>query len=219
MSRFLGPIHHWLFNKIKLYEELETDIIENAKKGLEGSIENQISSIRDEIGHPIPDKPLEEVIDTNNIHGWLQERITVAETRQAAIITYLIEKFDSKALEIIKDAYSKQGTKTGIDARNNYEVETADQLYKALNNYILDGMPCDNVNNITINSEERLQWKVMNCLHKGYWNKVDGDINVLYDLREIWITNFIENANPKFKYQFNIEENNGQKILVHEINK
>jgi hypothetical protein len=31
MSAFLGPIHHWLFNKIRLHEELEGRLVEQYK--------------------------------------------------------------------------------------------------------------------------------------------------------------------------------------------
>jgi hypothetical protein len=219
MSRFLGPIHHWLFNKIKLYEELESQIIDNVQRELDTNISDMVSNLENKIGSPIPDRPLEELIDTSNIHGWLQNKITIAETRQAALITNIIDKFGEKGLNVIKETYKDQATKSGKDAKVNYDVSTPALLYKTLNNYILDGMPCDNVNNVTINEENKLQWQVVNCLHKGYWENVNGDINVLYELREIWISNFIKNANPEFTYSFKIQDINGQKVLVHEINK
>ncbi|SHJ69242.1 hypothetical protein [Tepidibacter formicigenes] len=219
MSRFLGAIHHWLFNKIRLYEELEFKIIENIERDMNTDISNMVSEIRDKIGNPIENKPLEELIDTNNIHGWLQSKITIAETRQAALITEIISKFKEEGLNVVRESYKNQAIECGKDAKSNYDVSTASSLYKTLNNYILDGMPCDNVNNITIDEENMLQWKVLKCLHKGYWNNVNGDINVLYELRTIWITNFIENANEEYKYSFKIEDINGQEVLVHEIKK
>jgi len=219
MSRFLGPIHHWLFNKIKLHEELESQIIDNVQRELDTNISNMVSNLENKIGSPIPNRPLEELIDTSNIHGWLQNKITIAETRQAALITSIIDKFGEKGLNVIKETYKDQAIKSGKDAKVNYNVSTPALLYKTLNNYILDGMPCDNVNNVTINEKNKLQWQVVNCLHKGYWENVNGDLNVLYELREIWISNFIKNANPEFTYSFKIQDINGQKILVHEINK
>ena len=219
MSRFLGPIHYWLFNKIKLYEELEAQIINNIHGQLDLEITVESENFNQKIGNPIPHKPLEELIDTNDIHGWLQNKISVAETRQAAIITHIINKYENKGMELIKEAYKQHGVDCGKDAQAQYDVTSAPELYKALNNFILDGMPCDNVNNITINQEDRLQWKVLNCLHKGYWMNVNGDIDVLYELREIWISNFISNANPSFAYTFNIVEMNDRSVLVHEIKK
>ncbi len=219
MSRFLGPIHHWLFNKIKLHEELEKQIIKNVEEQLDVDLSNMVSELNEKIGHPIPNQSLEEIIDTDNIHGWLQNKITIAETRQACLITNLIDEYGKEAENIIMNTYKNQASECGKDASEKYDVNDAPELYKALNNYILDGMPCDNVNNITINEKNKLQWKVVNCLHKGYWQNVNGDLNVLYMLRENWVSSFIESANPEFKYNFNIEEVNGQIILVHVIYK
>ncbi len=219
MSRFLGPIHHWLFNKIRLYEGLELQIIENVEKELNTNIKDMVLDIRNKIGEPMLNKNLEELIDTNNIHGWLQNKIAIAETRQAGLITKIINKFEEEGLKVIKETYKKQAISCGKDAALNYDVSTAPALYKALNNYILDGMPCDNVNNISLEEENKLQWKVERCLHRGYWDTVNGDVNVLYILREIWITYFVESANPAFKYDFAIQNINAQTLFIHQINK
>lgn len=219
MSRFLGPIHLWLFNKIKLYEELESKIIKDIYDKVDPKIKEAAEDFNRRVGAPLPDKALEDLIDTNNIHGWLQDRITIAETRQAALITHIIDQYENKGLEIVKAVYRKQGMESGNDAKTKYDVDSAPALYKALNNYILDGMPCDNVNNITINEKDILQWQVLSCLHKGYWESIKGDVNILYELRKIWISNFIRNANPSFTYSFKIKDVNGDKALIHEIKK
>jgi len=219
MSRFLGPIHNWLFNKIKLHEKLEEDIIENLKRYFGDSILEMAEEVRKTFGNPLEDKPLEELIDTDNIHGWLQSRISIAETRQAALITKAIKRYGDNGLDIIKESYKEQGAISGRDAREKYDLSKAEDLYRALNNYILDGMPCDNVNNITVNEEDKLEWRVYNCLHKAYWEKVDGDLDILYALRKIWIENFIKEGNPKFKYDFYKERINGNIVLIHEISK
>ena len=83
MSAFLGPIHHWLFNKITLFEDLEKDTNRSvaAKYGDQAlTIQNEAE---EKYGACIPELPLENLIDTNNIHGWLQNRISIAEKRQA----------------------------------------------------------------------------------------------------------------------------------------
>ncbi|WFD11165.1 hypothetical protein [Tepidibacter hydrothermalis] len=213
MSRFLGPIHHWLFNKIRSNEELELNIIDNVQTRLNVNIDDIVSASRTQIGDIMEDKNLEEIIDTDNIHGWLQEKITLVETRQAYIIKNIVDKFEDKGLDIIKETYKDQAIKCANDAKLNSDVSSPEDIYKALNNYILDGMPCDNVNNMTANEEDRLEWKVARCLHKGYWEKVGASTEVLYELRKIWIENFVQNVNEDYKYEFKIEDG----IMVHEI--
>lgn len=217
MSKFLGPIHHWLFNKIKLYEKLESDIIESIEKKLDSSLSEITNLLQGKFGYPLKDKPLEELIDTNNIHGWLQSKISTAETRQAALITYIVNKYDEKGINIIKECYKNQALKSGKDARSKYDTSSAETIYKALNNYILDGMPCDNVNNATINEDNILEWKVTNCLHKNYWQSVNGSLNILYELRKIWISSFVKSSNPDFTYSFKSKDIDGNSLLINKI--
>lgn len=202
MSKFLGPIHYWLFNKIKLHEELEKNIVESLedKYGLE--IEQTHLYFIDYHGSLIEDKPLEELIDTSNIHGWLQEKIDIAETRFADFITTVLDKFPGEAIVIIEKEYEKQGIECGIDSKGKYPVNNAMEIYKSLNNYILDGMPCDNTNNIINSTEKEIEWKITNCLHKKYWEKVDGNTEIFYNLRSLWNSKFVENANTSFEYQY-----------------
>lgn len=61
MSAFLGPIHFWLYNKITLQEGLIREIADLAQQnGWMGDTSNYINT---------ETRPLEELIDTGNIHG------------------------------------------------------------------------------------------------------------------------------------------------------
>lgn len=215
MSRFLGPIHHWLFNKIKLHEELEKNIVGSLRDKYGLDIEQTHSYFIDEYGALIEDKPLEELIDTDNIHGWLQENINTVETRFADFITTVLDKFPGEAIVLIEKEYEKQGKECGLDAKEKYPVNDAMEIFKALNNYILDGMPCDNANNVTSSNEDTVEWQVTNCLHKKYWEKVNGNTDIYHSLRSLWNSNFVENANNSFRYEF--EDKDG--VLEHKIYK
>ena len=82
MSLFLGKIHYWLFNKIIWFEGLEEELVKVAEKsGLD--VKAIKKEINEKYGERLPNKPLEEMIDTSNIHGWLQDKINAAEGRTA----------------------------------------------------------------------------------------------------------------------------------------
>lgn len=217
MSAFLGPIHHWLFKKIKLHEDLEKNLLSR----YEEVFGSEISVIREkaetQYGSPMENKPLDQMIDTNNIHGWLQNKITAAETRQAAILTNIFQQHGNKAVEIALEEYEKQGKESGLGARSSVQVDSAPAIYKALNNYLLDGMPCDNVNNITIAEPDLLQWKNIHCLHRKYWEAVGANPDTFYQLRSAWIASFVENANEQYQYTVKTESSNGNPVFVHEI--
>ena len=203
MSRFLAPIHTWLFNKIKLYEDLEANLVTAYDEKYGDEMATIYSEIKDEFDSPLENKPIEELIDVSNIHGWLQNKISIAETRQAALITEVINKKGEEAKNIATQLYSKQGTQCGKDAGEKYEVSNASEIYQALNNYILEGMPCDRVNVITEDSEDKLQWRNEMCLHRGYWESANGDATVFYGLRDAWIKSFVESTNENFTYNPN----------------
>ena len=87
MSATLGPIHFWLYAKIGNQEQLTREIA-NAAVG-SGWIDTAEPYVK-----TLP--PLESVIDEGNIHGWLQDQITDAETRYAALVSLILSKHEKR---------------------------------------------------------------------------------------------------------------------------
>ena len=217
MSKFLAPIHTWLFSKIKLYEALESDLVLTYTKKYGEDIKILYKKIEEEHGYPLENKPIEELIDASNIHGWLQNKISVAELRQAAFITEILNKYSKEeALNIAIDLYSKQARACAEESKEKHQIDTPKEMYNALNSYIIEGMPCDRVNSITISNEDKLQWETTSCLHKKYWEACSGNIDIFYTLREIWIKTFIETLNINFTYKVT-HNATGTPISVNEI--
>lgn len=216
MSAFLGPIHHWLFNKIRLHEELEGKLVELYKAKYGSDINEIVKTAEDRYGEPLGRKPLEDQIDLTNIHQWLNNTIERTETRLAYILGEIFRKHNEQALEAALEEYKKQGAECGTDAREKGISNTPSQIYKALNDYMLEGMPCDRVNFITSNSDEKLEWKTTECLHRNYWREAGADINTLYTLRFAWIEAFVSSSNPEFQYFHNVGDNIDS-LFVHEI--
>ena len=90
MSLFLGKIHFWLFDKIKWFENLEEEVLKIAKER-NMPVEEWISYANLNFGEKTPNKPLDEIIDESNIHGWLEGRINSAESRCAYYITNMLK--------------------------------------------------------------------------------------------------------------------------------
>ncbi|SES92218.1 hypothetical protein [Anaerobranca gottschalkii] len=216
MSLFLGPIHHWLYNKIILFERLEKYILDGliAEVGKEAEI--LYGEACDRYGQPLDqEKTLEEIIDLDNIHQWLQDKIQRAELRHGYFLNKSIEKFGDLAYEVALEYYAKQGKYCGEKCEEEARPQNAQELYDQLNNYILDGMPCDHVNQVQISEPDLVQWEVTQCLHIDYWNQVGIDPNKMYKLRETWIDAFVAYANSHYEYRFT----NDNGILKHVIQK
>lgn len=201
MSAFLGKIHYWLFNKILWFEGLEKDIINLAKEqGL--NVESIAKDINGKYGEPSPNKPLEEMIDTSNIHGWLQSRINSAEGRMAAWTTKILNADDiDNVRNKLENVYIKQGIKAAKELKNaGAEPKTAEEIFNSINDYILDGMPCDRVNEVVASDENTIHWKRRICVHSDIWNEENGNVDYFYKLRSLWIKAFVNEVNSNFKY-------------------
>lgn len=184
MSAFLGPIHYWLYNKIQLQQEIIDEIyILGEKNGL--SLEQECD---DRFGS-FENKPLEEMIDHGNIHGWLQERVSQVEYKYAYCVTKLLDK-NPEAKELLKSVSSGNGTKLAVTLKE--DSLNASGIYKAITDHLLDGMPCDHANKILKQGDDEVMWLRSLCVHTPYWESVGGDITVYYELRDAWLGGFVK---------------------------
>lgn len=97
MSAFLGPIHTWLYNKIKFQDAMALEVLNLAE---EKGYANDLKSRTDNRYGVLGNGSLEEMIDPGNIHGWLQEKVSMVENRLAYAVTALTEP-DPERLALI----------------------------------------------------------------------------------------------------------------------
>lgn len=198
MSLFLGKIHYWLFNKILWFENLEEEIIKTAKsEGLD--IEGVKSEIEAKYGAKLENKNLEEIIDTNNIHGWLQDRIKEVESRSAYIITKYYDMYKEESRDLTESAYISQAIKCAQNENN--KSDSPENAYISLNNYILSGMPCDRANSVTEKNEDYIIYEQNGCIHRKNYENGQGNLEYLYELRDLWVKTFMESLNTKYLYE------------------
>jgi len=210
MSLYLGKVHYWLFNKILWFEGLENEIITLAKsEGLD--IDKLYKDINDKYGEKTPNLPLEKMIDTSNIHGWLQGKISSAEGRMAAWTTAVLNNNSEVTLKM-ENIYTQQGIKAAQEVKEKgIEIETAVDIFNSINDYILDGMPCDRVNEVVTSEENIVEWNRRICVHEHIWNKEQGNVDYFYKLRSLWIKAFVSEINSNFEY---IEREDGVKVIT-----
>lgn len=183
MSKFLGPIHFWLYNKIQIQEEFIRRIA--------GEKEEYRKYISED------NRALDELIDETNIHGWLQGRITDAETRYAALVTEILRK-DTGALECLEKTAEQFGKEHAITAGTDLF-----HVYQTFNDTLLDGMPCDRVNLLVDRDDTYMTWERTADLHSGYWEQAGGDPGVYYALRDAFIRGMLSDTN----YDYNTDGN------------
>ena len=189
MSAFLGPIHFWLYNKIKIQNEIVEETLDYATNSLN-------NNMRDDLYNKFGDgdlKPLDQVIDVTNIHGWLQERVNQVEKKLAYTVTELT-KNNPENFQIIKDIFKSKGAEVSTFEKDS----SLDEIYKAINDTLLDGMPCDRANSVVSQEDNEIIWKRNVCVHQQYWDDVQGDINDFYKLRDEFIEGLLSVTDVKY---------------------
>lgn len=188
MSKTLGPIHYWLYNKINIQNNIVEDIIKTFNID-----EHLVNKLYEDYGDGDL-KPLEEVIDTTHIHGWLQEQITKVENKLAFVVTQVLSE-DEKAINKLKEIFRANGQKySKLNKQSNIE-----EIFKQINDTILDGMPCDRVNAIVSNDENEVVWKRYECVHKKYWDSFNGDVSIYYLLRDELLSGLVSKADATYE--------------------
>lgn len=195
MSAFLGPIHHWLYNKILVQESMVEAILElNEQKGFVAGLEDQVN---ERCGY-LDKKPLEEMIDETNIHGWLQSRVEIVENRLSFVVTSIVKDND-KRMEEIQSTLYKLGEKTWLSQYREHNLSNGEQIYKCLEDLLLDGMPCDHINQLVSSSEDEVIYRRSHCIHEQYWVAQGGLVMNYYDIRKSFINGFL--VNTVFEYK------------------
>ncbi|MBC9785174.1 hypothetical protein H1S01_11705 [Heliobacterium chlorum] len=218
MSAFLGPIHYWLYQKIRKVVEREQLIYEKASSLCGDAATNLRNQLWERYGEPLPDVDLSQLIEGENIHGWLQSQITLAETREAALIKGLIDLCGDGGRDLVEQAFAEHGAECGRNAREQGEsAEGASHIYKALNNFLLNGMPCDQADMITVNTEEKVVWESALCLQEANWHRAGVDAPTMKRLYQRWISGFVQALNPDFAYRQTGDTTQGDPVNRHEI--
>lgn len=189
MSAFLGPIHTWLFGKITFQDELTTGILEKAQE--KGYYPGLIDEVNQRYG-TLPKGKLEDIIDETNIHGWLQTQVALVEKRLAFVVTALLKE-DQERLSMMMGVAYEEGKTYRIG-----DKATVRDAFELLEHLLLDGMPCDHVNKITEETEEKICWEQTVDLHEPYWAEVGGSVEFYYDIREALVKGLFSGSKITF---------------------
>jgi len=191
-------IHQWLYNKIIMLEKIEEDIVQWANS--QGFPANTLmQDIVKSYGEPTGAVPLKKAAAKSNIHLWLYEVVQSTELRQAAFITTILKK-EPEFKYNIAEIFAKHGENAAREYKG-VMPRTPEELYIVLNDFVLEGMPDQRVNDILSGSDNVIIWRTTKCLHKPFWDEVEGDIQHFYDLREAWVKAFVETLTPEFTYE------------------
>lgn len=194
MSAFLGPIHYWLYNKIKLQQEFVDQVVSYGEQRL--GLDNLGSRLNDKYGE-FDVRPLEDIINTSNIHGWLQERVQMVENKLAVAVTEILGK-DANALIELEKLFEQTGVNFSKEVEEDNEAHSLGDVYNELSNLLLDGMPCDHANSVEEKSDGEIIIIRNVCVHQEYWDAIGGDVRNYYKLRDAFIKGYLKKRNLEY---------------------
>ncbi len=218
MSAFLGKIHFWLYKKIRLVISREQLILTKAQLTLGDLADELHDSAVSIYGEPLPEEiSLETVIDHSNIHGWLNSQIETASVREASFIKDLIDCGGDDGLQAVLDAFKEQGLACGTVAKDELSESNASLIYTSMQNYYLNGMPCDGGDTIVEDSPEQFQWIGSHDNQRLNWQKAGVDFSIMAQAYQAWFAGFVETASQN-TYTFISQEKDGKPLYtIHKI--
>lgn len=197
MSAFLGPIHYMLFAKIKFQDNFCNFLTDKAnlkKDNFRLEIEENT--------YVIPERDLSEIVDLNNIHMSLQEMIGEVEYK----LVYVVEKIEREGIFLFDEILSLAWDYGKIVGENEFDSEfKINEVYNFLSSKLLNGMPCDRVQEIISNDENEICWRDRMDIHEVFWDNLDRSSRDFYRIREQIISGMLENSDFKFEEVKNFE--------------
>jgi hypothetical protein len=179
MMEQIGAKPRWQYKKMELLNELNHDLEEAVKaKGVKLSDSYTLS---------MPD--IDEGCDPMNVHGWIQNMLDALEKNTALIAEKAVET-DSSNLDVLKETAYLFGY------RHASEAMSAEDAYTMIDNVVLNGMPCDAVNEITAQSPENVSWHEAMDMHSKYWK----DASLYREIRNEVIRGLLAKAPVSYSY-------------------
>lgn len=186
MAEKFAEIHIWMFNKIKLLNSWGDQLIELIPQSkTKAELKEQMEQL-----FAFPSGKLDEIIDHENIHQWLEEHLVQSERKLASIITRIHgTSFSQSELEDIFFRWGKEHKELiqPVWLKPSY-------IYRTVTDALTEGMPCDKANQVISHDENHLTWEIVRCMHQKAWEDEQGDVHIFYALRDAWIKGLIEDS-------------------------
>ncbi|MGQ3686032.1 MAG: hypothetical protein ACUBOA_13660 [Candidatus Loosdrechtia sp.] len=205
MSLVLGPIHYWMYGKIKTTEAREGAIISAFKLEYGAEADAILEEVYKKYPKANDNETLEELLANKSIHQGIQNLIIEGETREAAVVAAFCSRY-SGAAKVAAEAAYRHGISCGKDAVRSKGLSIQDcantaKVFEVMGDYHCDGMPCDRGAQIVSESDNHTSWDHDSCVHEPYWKSAGADFLTMCTIVNEWIAGFGEGVNPRIKYK------------------
>ncbi|MBI2877648.1 MAG: L-2-amino-thiazoline-4-carboxylic acid hydrolase [Candidatus Tectomicrobia bacterium] len=204
MSLVLGPIHYWMYAKIRLAKARERAIFLAfyERYGREAE-EASGKSLAEYDGWLRDDRPMEARVGDSPIHAWLQGQIDQVERSEAELVASFLRRFEEEAQEISQEAARGHGRAAAEKAlaENDSGGRSARGLFELLRGQLLDGMPCDHATRVAEMGPDRVVNLHHTCLHFRNWDAVQVPLEAMCRILHAWIEGFCQAYHSGIEYR------------------
>ncbi len=196
MSLFLGPIHHWMFNKILILESRAFSIA-SAMEGA-GVESAAVGKAVSDYGEKLAGRDLGEMLGDNSIHQFLYGLIAKIQIFEASLVDLAKDSWDL----VLKTAES-HGRQTAVNAVrvSGARTDSLEDIYRLIHDNQLEGMPCDPGAETAVLTPGKLGYFHSTCNHIPNWEYTGVDIKRMCAITNAWIKGFIAGVNGKASYE------------------
>ena len=149
------------FDKIRRMEEVTAQVLALGNEEITAAVDAECA--------PMPEGSFEEIINPDAVHASLEKFMHGAEYRFALAVTKILKAGEAEMEEISLTVY-EAGLEIALPP-----MDSAAEVYEALDLDILDGMPCDETRSIIECGEDRVSWRQTEDLHSSFWQQAGGN--------------------------------------------
>ena len=178
MNKFLAPILFLIYEKILFLNDFTDNYIEIAN-------DNNVELKELDSFIKIDKRPLESIIDYNNIPQWIEERVAGVENKFAYVVSEIIKKDENLMIELLKYSYRR--------GRDECFSKNADDAFKLIISKFLDGNPCNGAITLVKSETDFVKFIIETDTHEKFW-RYGVNSEYYWDIRNKYIKGLLSSS-------------------------
>lgn len=213
MDNNFTPVQTVQLGRIRIQENLEKMIAEALDMKKDGLGTTLIGEALVKFGGTTADDNFSQGSDHMRGHAWLENAGMNSEKRIAYMIKGALDA-NPKYLSVIMEVYRDCAYTLGYQIKSKNIITGLEEAYAALDSVVLDGMPCDKVNQIESVTADTLVWTGSKDVHNANFTAAGLSKDMFPSLRETFNKELLK-ALGNFSYSLEVRDS--EPVFINKI--